>query len=193
MKPEIYFLHDGSRIKIGKTRKGAEKRAQQIKVSLGLPLNLLGTVEGGGDLEKHIHEKLAAHRIGGEWFSDCAEVRAVMDDLMNFGAAAIGFVPKAKAERQPYVPAKRTPEEYSMMMAKLVAMVWPHDGIQQLVAFTDYPESEVRAWLNGQKEWPRLVTYAFSAVVAQFTFGGTTENFVEQNEATQEQQRAATA
>src|SRR5258708_26030141 len=39
-------------------------------------LELIGTMEGSRGHERTIHDYLAEHRHGGEWFRDCPEVRA---------------------------------------------------------------------------------------------------------------------
>lgn len=179
----IYFAEAGGRIKIGYTKAySAERRLHQISVSIGMKLKTIGSISGRIDFERHIFEALKQHRTGGEWFTDCPEVRSYIDRVLDGGPDAVGFKPspKVQAQRQ-FVPTELTEDKYLLMWARMVAVIWPLDGIREMVAFTEYPESEVRAWLNGQKMPPRLVRYAFGALVAQFCFSksGQTISFVD--------------
>lgn len=177
----IYFAAGGGRIKIGWTKGDAAKRVRQISLSAGIDLVVLGSIEGGYDLEHFIHDALKEHRTNGEWFFDRQDVRHYLYRLQHEGAEALGYVKKAKAPPRVFDPTRRkTDEEYLIMFARLVALVWPHDGIRELAAFTQYPEADARAWLNGEKMPPRLVRFGFAALMQQFCFGdGTVPSFIE--------------
>jgi hypothetical protein len=61
----VYFLQptDGGPIKIGYTD-NLDQRRLQLQVHYGTSLALLATMEGGKEVERAIHERFAAHRIG---------------------------------------------------------------------------------------------------------------------------------
>ena len=75
----VYFVEaEGTdMVKIGYAR---NLRARLSGLSVGSPhrLILLGTLPGGADLEAELHERLAEHRVNGEWFRRSPAVNAVI-------------------------------------------------------------------------------------------------------------------
>lgn len=67
----VYFIHAPAinAIKIGYS-KNPQKRKKALAQAGIRPLVLLGVLNGGVWLEKLMHERFAAHRRFGEWFSD---------------------------------------------------------------------------------------------------------------------------
>lgn len=72
----IYFLRRANEIKIG-FASNAQIRLSQLQVSSPDPLELLGTIPGNREIERHLHWQFRASRIRGEWFS-------LSDDLRQF-------------------------------------------------------------------------------------------------------------
>lgn len=64
---------DGA-IKIGVSR-SPERRASKLSEEMGSTMTILAFAEGGFQLERASQVDLSRHRIGTEWFTDCAEVR----------------------------------------------------------------------------------------------------------------------
>lgn len=85
---QIYFIQSvgGGPIKIGWT-KNVDARVRALQTSSAARLVVLGTCEGTRSLEAELHRRLAPHRHEGEWFLDCAEVRALMARLVGAGDA----------------------------------------------------------------------------------------------------------
>lgn len=75
-----YFVSDGPRVKIGKT-KNFNQRFASLQSAQGIPLQVLLLLEG--DLEKPLHEQFAVHRIRGEWFR-------LSHDILHFIAKSKG-------------------------------------------------------------------------------------------------------
>lgn len=75
--PVVYFLASAGRIKIGHTV-DIEQRIRTLSVASADPLTLLATVRAPRRTEAALHSYLSEHRIAGEWFRDCPEVREVM-------------------------------------------------------------------------------------------------------------------
>ena len=71
----VYFVSDGEAIKIGKAN-DPKRRLGGIQTGTARPLSLLGVVPGGRRMERRIHREFQAHRLRGEWFADCAEIRS---------------------------------------------------------------------------------------------------------------------
>lgn len=95
---QVYFAAIDGKIKIG-ISKNAIARVVQINRSHATPLSLIGAVEGDHELERTMHKRLAAYRISGEWFRDCAEVRAAIQVCLNNFEQAKQFPQDKKAHR----------------------------------------------------------------------------------------------
>lgn len=63
-----YFVQatDGGPIKIGRTN-DVEKRLRSLQANCPAKLRWLGWMSGS--MERHLHERFAAHRLHGEWFA----------------------------------------------------------------------------------------------------------------------------
>lgn len=79
----IYFIQAGVRgpIKIGWAQ-DVERRRETLQVGNPARLRILAVVDCGRERESEIHGMLRAHRIAGEWFRNCKEVR---DAAASFG------------------------------------------------------------------------------------------------------------
>jgi len=73
---KIYFITDGTFIKIGYTGKNVNKRIKQLSTGSSSKLYALGWVKGDKNLEKEWHNKYAYLRKNLEWFK-------VDDNLLN--------------------------------------------------------------------------------------------------------------
>jgi len=75
----VYFIQaeTGGPIKIG-TALDVSKRIAMLQTGNPEQLVVLHTFPGQRDLESALHATLREHRIRGEWFADCPEVRRVM-------------------------------------------------------------------------------------------------------------------
>lgn len=65
----VYFLHDGSLCKIGKTKNKPRNRMKALKVG-NAKIQLIGYIETGNRdlLEAQLHERFKKRRVDGEWF-----------------------------------------------------------------------------------------------------------------------------
>lgn len=75
----VYFLRAGltSRIKIGFSR-DVDRRHRDIDRSASAEIRVVRVIEGSRDTERWLHERFAAQRIRGEWFSFCDEMLTIM-------------------------------------------------------------------------------------------------------------------
>lgn len=62
-----YFISDGTRVKIGKSRYHPAKRLAQLQTANATPLTLIAFMMG--DHEKTWHQLFAIYRRQGEWFA----------------------------------------------------------------------------------------------------------------------------
>ena len=79
----IYFIEYAGRIKIGFAA-NVERRLGEFRTAIPSFVRL-GTMEGTRDHERAIHKALKAYRVGGEWFTDCPEVRTFLSQTMFSG------------------------------------------------------------------------------------------------------------
>lgn len=74
MKGKVYFVGAPGRIKIGYTRQPEKRLAQLQSVDMET-LASIAVIPGTRELERRLHSMAAPHHLRGEWFSDCADVR----------------------------------------------------------------------------------------------------------------------
>lgn len=82
MMGKVYFIAAPGRIKIGYT-KYPERRLAQLQAIDLETLESLGAISGSRKLESRLHSLAAAHRLRGEWFSDCADVRELVASALR--------------------------------------------------------------------------------------------------------------
>jgi len=80
----IYFISDGSAIKIGRSEDVAS-RMKAIATGCARDLSLVATVEGASRHESKVHHELSQYRIGREWFVDCEELRSAIKRYQTRG------------------------------------------------------------------------------------------------------------
>ncbi len=95
MSGKVYFVSAPGRIKIGFTTK-PEKRLVVLRRADMEELSVIAIIEGSRALERKLHILVDKHRLRGEWFTDCAEVREVIADAVA-GKHAIIAAPKPPA------------------------------------------------------------------------------------------------
>jgi hypothetical protein len=80
----VYFVRKNTDpfgpIKIGFTRK-MEARLEQLNRAVDGGVFVFASCEGGAAREREFHQKLAAHRLEGEWFSPSDEVLSEIEAL----------------------------------------------------------------------------------------------------------------
>jgi hypothetical protein len=81
MSGVVYFVGKPGRVKIGTTTR-LLRRMNQIAKLAG-PVELIGTVPGGRVLERRLHQECAQWRIESEWFTDCPELRAIIQSYLT--------------------------------------------------------------------------------------------------------------
>lgn len=71
----VYFIQGeaGGPIKIGISR-DVERRRNELQRAERQPLKVLATIEGTMKDESALHQRFAAHRLHGEWFSPAADL-----------------------------------------------------------------------------------------------------------------------
>lgn len=81
MNAKVYFVSAPGRVKIGFTCR-PEKRLKDLQKGDMETLSVIAIIDGSRFLEKTLHHILQPHRLRGEWFADCAEVRAEIDSAI---------------------------------------------------------------------------------------------------------------
>lgn len=83
----VYFITDGEKIKIGKAG-NPRMRLSGLQTSHHKPLYFLAIMPGDESVERQLHRIFYAHRIRGEWFNDCEEIRRFIATVRKDFAAA---------------------------------------------------------------------------------------------------------
>jgi hypothetical protein len=73
----VYFIRFGDRIKIG-TSQDFYTRLNSIPHD-----EILAVLPGDREVEQQLHRRFAEHRIKGEWFTDCPDIRTFIDAAMR--------------------------------------------------------------------------------------------------------------
>lgn len=89
----IYFAETADRIKIG-IAQDVNARLRALQAGAAQPLNLIGSIKGNLRREQEIHNAIKQYRIKGEWYRDCPEVRATIQNCFNNFDLAEGIKPK---------------------------------------------------------------------------------------------------
>lgn len=143
----VYFLECDGKIKIGVTR-NLKQRMASLKTAASSKIELIAAVEGGADVERALHRKLQPHRLEGEWFRDCAEVRvAIQNCLNNFRGVDVEASPKGKFKT----------------FTAVARLIWPIRTAQKLAQIAGTNERSAKRWLAGEFEPPPVVFLAIFA------------------------------
>ncbi len=79
---QIYFVEAAGQIKVGISR-DLKSRLRQLASHRKGPVEVIGTIKGDLRREQEIHNALRQYRINGEWYRDCRDVRAVIQNCFN--------------------------------------------------------------------------------------------------------------
>ena len=159
----IYFIKHGRRIKIG-VSDDVERRLKDIGLHLATKPVLLGFVQGTYPFEKFIHEQVAPHRLTGEWFADCADVRAIMGKVL--AGDDLGFKSPTKKENLASPPEiKRTEEEWIELFNKISEIIYPENTVGKLSEALGVPTDDIENYLAGRARIPKVVWVAWSGIM----------------------------
>lgn len=101
MSGVVYFLSNATGlIKIGYTA-DIKKRITQYNSLNGAAVRLLATIPGNRRHERGLHSLLSQHRVSGEWFTDCPEVRNVMSRATDEGLHWLEIEPEKQTIGDP--------------------------------------------------------------------------------------------
>jgi hypothetical protein len=189
-KTFLYFFKAEGRIKIGISQ-NVKRRVGDVSRTSGLKVECIGSLPGSYAFEKHLHKKLAEHRLEGEWFIDCDDVRAVINSVLENGYDAVGFVEPPPLIFPSLVRRERTPAEWIAIDHQMLALLWPGDGYREFAQFVEAPVEQVKRWFMGEERWPRVYRFAFSSLVGMTCAGdGHFEAFMEKVKRRDQQEAA---
>lgn len=119
----IYVLRSDNLVKIGFSEH-LRTRVNAIIAATPVPVEFVGHMPGGRDLEAHLHERFAAHRFSGEWFVETPAMRDAFESILT---------PRLPAGEQALPAKKRTvdPEASRILAARIrnaAAQCWPDRG-----------------------------------------------------------------
>jgi hypothetical protein len=150
MERQVYFAQCGDRIKIG-VSSNITARLAQLRQGAGGDVKLLASIEGDFEIERALHNKLRMQRIDGEWFRDCAEVRAAIQNSEN------NFPKPTPADIKANTASK---------FKAVCKVLWPEQTGYVLAEIAGVDARTAHRWLSGQSEPPAVV---FSAILNELT------------------------
>jgi hypothetical protein len=97
----VYFLRHNDLVKIGFSD-DISRRLGNLRNMSPVPLELVGWMPGGKDVEAHLHSIFRSTRDSGEWFGITPELQTVMDLLLlrDLPVAAKEIAPRVYAAGQ---------------------------------------------------------------------------------------------
>jgi hypothetical protein len=132
----IYFAKCGEHIKIG-IAGNVKQRIGSLQVASAQPIELIGAVKGTAHDERRLHKTLSRHRIKGEWFSDCPEVRSAMNIAIERGDWS-----------DPIVSAKAK----SDVFGKVCKAIWPFKTAEELASRVGCSVRAAAYEISGERE-----------------------------------------
>jgi hypothetical protein len=78
----VYFIKAGEHIKIGFTTK-PDMRLKGLATGSAVLMEVLAMIPAKQVEERRAHAAVSAHRVRGEWFHDCEDVRALMAKMLG--------------------------------------------------------------------------------------------------------------
>lgn len=164
-KPEgrVYFViaKQSKRIKIGYTCYKPEARLSTLQTGSAEPLELLGVLVGGPELERELHRKHKGMSCGGEWFTDCPEIRQeiILGSLKTNGSDQPNLLPPSpsslaidhKPSPSPAVPATPSFSEIPSW-GEFFAYCQIHGGPVEWYAKDKFLAAEQDNW-KGKAKW----------------------------------------
>jgi hypothetical protein len=152
LQQQIYFAQCGDKIKVGISRDVASRLAQ-LRTGAGGPIQLIAAVDGDLKIEKALHNKLRQFHLDGEWYRDCAETRAaIQNSLNNF--------PKA-------MPSRKPKSGSNLLFAQVAKVIWPNKTAEHLAAIAGTDRRSGTRWLSGQYEPPGCVIAAIITAITK--------------------------
>lgn len=132
---QIYFAGATGKIKVGISR-NPPARMKQLSRTEG-SIWCIGTIKGNLAREREIHKALSRYRITGEWYRDCPEVRAVIQNCFNNFELADG-----RAVR-------------SGKFGLVCKALWPHKTAEELAARVGCAVRTAAYEISGEREASR--------------------------------------
>ena len=140
----IYFAECGNQIKIG-ISSNLNARMADLRNEAGRPVSLIGTIAGDLRIERALLKKLRPYRIKGEWFKDCRDVRAAIQNCLNNFPA----------------PNEKYKDD---TLVKVARLLWPNKTAEHIAALAKCSKRAGTTYLSGHREWSAA---ALSAIIME--------------------------
>lgn len=161
----IYVLRSDNLVKIGFSD-DLRSRVQSVIAAVPVPVEFVGHMPGGREVEAHLHSVFASSLFAGEWFVETDEMRALFDTILIPKLSELVTAKQRKRTVQTQAQA-----ELSARIREVAERQWPHlrksDRVDALaadlgwnrgrtkdlyyadprVALRDFERLEIDAWL----------------------------------------------
>lgn len=149
MNRQVYFAKCGDHIKIG-VATNVRARLSSLQVGAAAPVELIAAVAGDQHLESALHKKLHPHRVAGEWFRDCDEVRTTIQNAVN--NFDVGF--------------DRKQIKGASVVGPVCKVLWPFKTAAHVATIINSTERHASRIIAGEFEAPGLLV---AAIVVEIT------------------------
>jgi hypothetical protein len=162
----VYFVQraDGGPIKIGCTA-FLDQRMAQLAVDTKAKLVLLASAPGSFRDEGRLHRQFAPHRVEGEWFADCADIRAAIGHIQRKGI----LPPPVEEDREVVMAARYLSGE--TLNAIGVDFGMTRERVRQILRATNIPSLGLR---KDHRRQAAPVTDAEHEIAAAYAAGDVT-------------------
>ncbi|WP_455271206.1 GIY-YIG nuclease family protein [Rhizobium herbae] len=123
----IYVLRSDNLVKIGFSD-NLRNRVQAIVATVPVPVEFVGHMPGGRDLEAHLHEIFDASHFSGEWFVETEAMRSLFDMVL------IPLMPIPETQEEIKRTAEKTDTQKISQQVKDAAVErWPTKSKSEVI------------------------------------------------------------
>lgn len=127
----VYVLRSDNLVKIGFSE-NIVKRVGAIVSATPVPVEFVGYMPGGVEVEKHLHTIFSATRFSGEWFVETPSMRSLFEVLLIKGLPAAPVRTRISKRPEPGIDIASA----SAKLRERAAHRWPTHSHAERVAFS---------------------------------------------------------
>ncbi|CAB4140254.1 hypothetical protein UFOVP407_40 [uncultured Caudovirales phage] len=162
----IYFITDGAHVKIGHAL-NVTSRFRDLQIGNALPLSIVGTIEGGRQSERRLHNVIP-NRVRGEWFGQSALLFEVLAALGEADATdrVLAMIVREEARKVAEAPNydwAKLDVEWAAKVQTLFTLASLVVGQSELARRVRIGDQMVRLIINGKSKPGPLVWLRFQA------------------------------
>jgi len=124
----IYVLRSDNLVKIGFSD-DLRTRVHSVIAAVPIPVEFVGHMPGGREVEAHLHSVFSKQLFSGEWFVETELMRQVFETILT---ARLPDLPER--ERRDRLAQRQGQKDLSFEVQKAAQSAWPHKKAAQRVS-----------------------------------------------------------